>query len=74
MVLRHVHQRPEIHTQVASAVLDLSGEPARARIALLKPHLSHFELCVHLAVVLHKLLFLMDRACCTPRPFASRAA
>ena len=61
MVLRHADRRPEIHTEVASAMLDLAAQPVRARVALLKPHPSHFELCVHLAVVLHKLLFLMDR-------------
>ena len=61
MILRHAHHRPEIHTEAISAVLDRAADPVRADIALLTPHPPHFELCVHLAVVFHKLLFLLDR-------------
>jgi hypothetical protein len=61
MVLLHGHPRPEIHTEALAARVDLTGRPARARIAVLAPDLPHFDLCVHLAVVLHKLLLLLDR-------------
>ena len=61
VVLRHSDRRPEIHTENISVVLDLAATPARADFALLRPHPSHFNLYVHLAVVFHKLLFLMDR-------------
>jgi hypothetical protein len=61
MVLRHSARRPEIHTEHIAAALDLGTAPAHADVALLTPHPAHFDLCVHLAVVFHKLLFLMDR-------------
>jgi hypothetical protein len=61
MVLRHSARHPEIHTESISAMLDLGATPPRADLALLRPHPPHFDLCVHLAVVFHKLLFLMDR-------------
>jgi hypothetical protein len=61
MILRHDPRHPEIHTETISAVLDLAARPARAEIALVQPHPPHFDLCVHLAVVLHKLLFFLDR-------------
>ena len=61
MVLRHADHHPEIHTEAISAVLDLAADPIRADLALLRPQPPHFELCVHLAVVFHKLLFLLDR-------------
>ncbi|MGH7265594.1 MAG: hypothetical protein ACREMB_12190 [Candidatus Rokuibacteriota bacterium] len=61
MILRHAHPRPEIHTEALSALVDLTGSPARAEIAVLEPDMPHFDLCVHLAVVFHKLLLLLDR-------------
>jgi hypothetical protein len=61
MVLRHSDRHPEIHTERISVALDLAAFPARADFALFTPHPPHFDLCVHLAVVFHKLLFLMDR-------------
>ena len=61
MVLRHGARRAEIHTEHMSAMLDRDADPARADLMLFKPYPPHFELCVHLAVVFHKLLFLLDR-------------
>jgi hypothetical protein len=61
MVLRHAGPRPEIHTEALAARLDLTRSPAHAEVAVLAPDLPPFDLSVHLAVVLHKLLLLMDR-------------
>jgi hypothetical protein len=61
MVLRHSDGHPEIHTESISVMVDLTASPARADFALFPPYSSHFDLCVHLAVAFHKLLFLMDR-------------
>ncbi len=61
MILRHLPSLPEIHTEAISARLEPGQTPARVELAVFEPDMPHFELCVHLAVVFHKLLFLMDR-------------
>jgi hypothetical protein len=61
MVLVHDPLRPELHTEALSAWVDLQGGRAKVRIQILRLDLPHFDLCVHLAVLFHKLLFLMDR-------------
>lgn len=61
IVLGGIHRRREIHTEALSAAVDLEADPARVDIAVVTPGIPHFDLCVHLAVVLHKLLFLLDR-------------
>ncbi|MEX1258780.1 MAG: hypothetical protein WEG36_14290 [Gemmatimonadota bacterium] len=61
MVLMHDPLRPEIHTEALSLYLNLDIHPARIRLDVVRLDLPHFDLCVHLAVAFHKLLFLMDR-------------
>jgi hypothetical protein len=61
MIVHQGYPRSEVHTEALSAVLDVAAAPVRADIVVLQPHLPHFDLCVHLAVVFHKLLFLLNR-------------
>lgn len=61
MVLGGTPSRPEIHTEVVSAVIDLAVDPAHVEIAVRGDGLAHFDLCVHLTVVLHKVLFVLGR-------------
>ncbi|HEX7023950.1 MAG TPA: hypothetical protein VF187_03945 [Gemmatimonadales bacterium] len=52
--------RPTLATEVLRAELRLDVRPARIRVVVRQPGISRFELRVHIAVVLNKLLFLMD--------------
>ncbi len=61
MVLVHHPNHPEIHTEALSVLLRLDESPAPIRVRMIRLDLPHFDLCVHLAVVFHKLLFMMDR-------------
>jgi hypothetical protein len=61
MILRHLPACPEIHTEAISARLERGQTPARIEVAVFEPDMPHFDLCVHFAVVFHKLLFLMGR-------------
>lgn len=61
MVLIHDPVRPEIHTEALSAKVERRGDYASVRIEVVRLDLPHFDLCVHLAVLFHKLLFLLDR-------------
>ena len=61
MVLCGTRRRPEIHTEAVSAVIDLASDPVRVSIATHVDGIPHFDFCVHLTVVLHKVLFLLGR-------------
>jgi len=61
MVLRGTHPRREIHTEVVSARIDLASRPVRVDVAVQEAGIVHFDVCVHLTVVLHKVLLLLDR-------------
>jgi hypothetical protein len=61
MVLCGDHPRREIHTEVVSAVIDLAPDPVRVEITIREAGIAHFDLCVHLTVVLHKILFILGR-------------
>ena len=51
---------PTVTTEVLRADLSLASAPIRIRLAVREPGISRFELRVHFAVVLNKILFLMD--------------
>jgi hypothetical protein len=61
MVLIHHPVTPELHTEALSAKVERRGDYASVRIEVLRLDIPHFDLCVHLAVLFHKLLFLLDR-------------
>jgi hypothetical protein len=61
MVLGGTRARPEIYTEAVSAVVDLASDPVRVDLATRAAGIPHFDLCVHLTVVLHKVLFVLDR-------------
>ena len=63
MVLCGTGSRPEIHTEAVSAVIERAHDPPRVTIALhgAAATLPHFDLRVHLTVVLHKALFILGR-------------
>src|SRR5262245_46454957 len=61
MVVRQGHRVSTIHTEVLSVVVDQSQMPAQVRITIRHGQRSHYELRVHLAVVFHKILLLLDR-------------
>jgi hypothetical protein len=44
-----------------SVTIDRGRTPASVLLVVRRPELPHYDLCVHLAVVLHKILFLLDR-------------
>lgn len=62
MVLRHGESSAEIHTEVLSARIDRACDPASVEIVVNEMPAEHFDFCVHLAVVFHKLLFMFNRA------------
>jgi hypothetical protein len=61
MVVRHGHPVSTIHTEALSVAIDHARTPTQVRITVRHGERSHYELRVHLAVVFHKMLFLMDR-------------
>ena len=61
MVVRQGRPVSAIHTEVLSVAIDYARTPTQVRITVRRGERSHYELRVHLAVVFHKILFLMDR-------------
>jgi hypothetical protein len=50
-----------IYTEALSVTIDRSRSPAQVHVRVRPGDRSHYDLCVHLAVVFHKILFLLDR-------------
>ena len=61
MVVRHAHPVSVIHTEALSVTIDHGRAPVRVVVRVRPGERSHYDLCVHLAVVFHKILFLLDR-------------
>ena len=61
MVVRHGHPVSTIHTEALSVAIDHAAVPTRVQVTVRSGERSHYELRVHLAVVFHKILFLMNR-------------
>lgn len=61
MAVRHGYPLSTIHTEALSVTIDHAAAPLQIRLTVRRADLAHFDLCVHLAVVLHKILFLLDR-------------
>jgi hypothetical protein len=61
MAVRHGHPVSTIHTEALSVTIDRGQVPVQIELDVRRPDLPHYDLCVHLAVVLHKILFLLDR-------------
>ena len=61
MVVRHAHPVSVIHTEALSVTIDRGSTPVHVHVRVRPGKRSHYDLCVHLAVVFHKILFLLDR-------------
>ena len=61
MVVRHGQPVSLIHTEALSVTIDHARTPVQVLVRVLPGERSHYDLCVHLAVVFHKILFLLDR-------------
>jgi hypothetical protein len=61
MVVRHDQPVSVIHTEALSVSIDRTRMPVQVRVRVRRADRSHYDLCVHLAVVFHKILFLLDR-------------
>jgi hypothetical protein len=61
MVVRHAHPVSVIHTEALCVTIDRTRTPVHVHVRVRPGEWSHYELCVHLAVVFHKILFLLDR-------------
>ena len=61
MLVRHAHPVSRIHTEAISVTVDRACTPVQVRVSVRRGERSHYDLCVHLAVVFHKILFLLDR-------------
>lgn len=61
MVVRRAHPRSVIHTEALAVTIDHGRTPVQVHVRVLPGERSHYDLCVHLAVVFHKILFLLDR-------------
>jgi len=61
MVVRDAHPVSFIHTEALSVTIDHAPRPVQVLVRVLRGERSHYDLCVHLAVVFHKILFLLDR-------------
>ena len=61
MVVRHAHPVSVIDTEALSVTIDHAHTPVRVRVMVRRGERSHYDLRVHLAVVFHKILFLLDR-------------
>jgi hypothetical protein len=61
MVARHAHPVSVIHTEALSVTIDHARTPVEVRVAVRPGERSDYDLRVHLAVVFHKILFLLDR-------------
>jgi hypothetical protein len=61
MVVRHANPISIIHTEALSVAIDHARTPVRVGVRVRPGERSHYDLCVHLAVVFHKILFLLDR-------------
>jgi hypothetical protein len=61
MVVRHAQPVSVIHTEALSVTIDRARTPVQVHVRVRAGDRSHYDLCVHLAVVFHKILFLLDR-------------
>lgn len=61
LVILHSTHHAELHTELVSVRLDLETNPACVEAWVHEPLAPEYELAVHLTVLLHKILFLMDR-------------
>jgi hypothetical protein len=61
MVVRQGHPVSVIHTEALSVTIDHARSPVEVRVRVRPGERSHYDLCVHLAVVFHKILFLLGR-------------
>ena len=61
MVVRHAQPVSVIHTEALSVTIDRARTPVHIHVRVRPGERSHYDLCVHLAVVFHKILFLLDR-------------
>jgi hypothetical protein len=61
MVVRHGRPVSLVHTEALSVTIDHASTPVKVLVRVLPGERSHYDLCVHLAVVFHKILFLLDR-------------
>jgi hypothetical protein len=61
MVVRHANPVSVIYTEALSVTIDRSRSPAQVHVRVRPGDRSQYDLCVHLAVVFHKILFLLDR-------------
>ena len=61
MVVRHAQPVSVIHTEALSVTIDRARTPVHVYVRVRPGERSHYDLCVHLAVVFHKILFLLDR-------------
>ena len=61
MVVRHDHPVSFIHTEALAVSIDRTRGPIQVRVRVRRGERSHYDLCVHFAVVFHKILFLLDR-------------
>jgi hypothetical protein len=61
MVVRHAHSVSVIQTEALSVTIDHTRTPVQVHVRVRHGERSHYDLCVHLAVVFHKILFLLDR-------------
>jgi hypothetical protein len=61
MVVRHAHPGSVIHTEALSVSIDHARTPVQIVVRVRRGERSHYDLCVHLAVAFHKILFLLDR-------------
>jgi hypothetical protein len=61
MVVCHALPLSVIHTEALSVTIDHTRAPVEIRVRVRPGERSHYDLCVHLAVVFHKILFLLDR-------------
>jgi len=61
MIVRHAHPVSVIHTEALSVTIDHARTPVHIGVRVRRGERSHYDLCVHLAVVFHKILFVLDR-------------
>ena len=61
MVVHHAPPVSVIHTEALSVRIDHARTPVHIHVSVRPGERSHYDLCVHLAVVFHKILFLLDR-------------
>ena len=61
MAVSHARPLSTIDTEALSVTIDHAHTPVQIHVRVRAGERSHYDLCVHLAVVFHKILFLLDR-------------